>query len=298
MIEQLEERRVSLNKEIEASSRKTAALEQSNMLLTNITSNAPQMITVMAKENNEILFCNKSAETGFAAYEHLKVNLFQMNENSCAKDDSNNYSEISLDCYDELKYFSVYRYSLEWANIKATAFLIDDITRQKCQLEELETYASYDEMTGLSNRRHGMAAMNRLLEEKKPFVLCFADLDNLKYVNDIFGHKSGDEYLLQAADSLKRFFPGEIISRIGGDEFMLLITGMSYGQCKIKMQELADHFTKSNVNKPYLSRISYGFVQAEENSNMSAGELLSLADERMYINKKKKKPDNKKLNTC
>jgi len=159
------------------------------------------------------------------------------------------------------------------------------------KIEELEVHAYKDTMTTMYNRNFGMSTLDRWLFEKRKFVLVFADLDNLKFVNDEFGHTEGDLYILSAAKYLKTFSNDSVISRIGGDEFMILAQHMDYNQAESKMNQIYEKFQNDEYldDKIYMYSISFGIVAVENDSTLSASELLSLADERMYENKRMRK---------
>jgi len=159
------------------------------------------------------------------------------------------------------------------------------------KIEELEVHAYKDTMTQLYNRTFGMLTLDSWLQEKRKFALVFADLDNLKFVNDKFGHTEGDLYILNAAKHLNAFSKNSVVSRIGGDEFMVLAHNMGYEEAEIKMNQMYKKFQNDDylMDKLYTYSISFGITAVENDSNLSASEILSLADERMYENKRMRK---------
>lgn len=114
----------------------------------------------------------------------------------------------------------------EWSEdgkpLKVTGTHID-MTKEKQYEHQLAKLANHDPLTGLANR-YALQAQFDLLKKIGPLSLAFIDLDDFKNVNDTFGHRSGDEVLLQLSDRLKEACPEEVtIGRIGGDEFILLL---------------------------------------------------------------------------
>lgn len=96
-------------------------------------------------------------------------------------------------------------------------------------MAELEYYALHDPLTGLYNRRHFNEVLNyeigRSTRHQHEFALVLLDLDNFKDVNDTYGHQTGDQALRAIADILQsRTRTGDLAARIGGDEFMVLLT--------------------------------------------------------------------------
>lgn len=294
MIEQLAERQQKLEDEIELSHNKTVALEQSNQLLTNITQQIPQQIIVVNRDTFEILFLNDSAQVevdGDPEYVDRILRLLSgradVKRGQCV--------EIQYEFDAEERYLSVNSYFLEWDKANAEAFVINDISLEKQQMKKLETYAYRDPMTHLYNRFWGMLTLNGWLDKKKPFALIFADLDNLKHINDKYGHNEGDKYIMCAAKHLKTFSPSAVISRIGGDEFMLLLPDICYDEACGCMSSICQALQTDEYleGKDYYYSISFGIVAVGEDNDLSAGDILSLADERMYECKRMKKKNRK-----
>lgn len=103
-----------------------------------------------------------------------------------------------------------------------------DVTDEMEKQRSLERERDYDQLTGLYNRGAFRRSAEVLLEHGK--IACAGlvmwDLDNLKYVNDTYGHEMGDRYIRLFADQLKRFsMDGAIVERHSGDEFMCLVCG-------------------------------------------------------------------------
>jgi diguanylate cyclase (GGDEF)-like protein/PAS domain S-box-containing protein len=98
-----------------------------------------------------------------------------------------------------------------------------DMTKEKQYEQQLARLANHDPLTGLANR-HALQARFDRLKKLGPLSVAFIDLDNFKNVNDTFGHRSGDEVLMQLSQRLHEACPPEVtIGRIGGDEFILLL---------------------------------------------------------------------------
>ena len=163
--------------------------------------------------------------------------------------------------------------------------------RLQISREKLKYLASHDPLTELYNRRE----FERIIEQKVAssnrengsFALFLIDIDNFKQINDTFGHIRGDEFIQHFADVLQSLTrKGEILSRIGGDEFTL-ITGKL--QSKEDVQLLAERLI-NGLNKPILqleqersvtTTISLGIAMYPFNGNTSQ-ELLRKADIAMY----------------
>ena len=112
-----------------------------------------------------------------------------------------------------------------------TMGIVQDITDTMMEKKRIEYERDYDSLTGLLNRHAYYRQLSELFhDESKLGITAFVmiDLDNLKYVNDTYGHDFGDDYIKAAAMSLKKFQnSGGIIARISGDEFNICLPGFS-----------------------------------------------------------------------
>jgi diguanylate cyclase (GGDEF)-like protein len=120
----------------------------------------------------------------------------------------------------------------------------------------------------------------------KVYVI-FLDLDNFKVINDIFGHKKGDETLKKVAEILKNNFRKyDIVSRFGGDEFVAVLIGNNNENIEPILNRIRNKI-ESSFSEFGIS-ISYGVAVAPD-EGMDAYELIQIADNRMYEMKRKKK---------
>jgi len=107
-----------------------------------------------------------------------------------------------------------------------------DITERVKREKELEQYALYDTLTGLSNRVNFLNKLESLIKDRvykeKKHALMFIDLDNFKEINDTMGHSVGDQVLIQSAKRIKNSVrEDDIVARFGGDEFVLVVKNIS-----------------------------------------------------------------------
>ncbi len=159
--------------------------------------------------------------------------------------------------------------------------LISTIHEEKRQVQKLENYAYKDPLTGLFNRLYGLKQLEEWVKKKTAFSLCFVDIDNLKYVNDTYGHPEGDRYIGLVAHYMKTFAPDAVYSRLGGDEFMVLAEGMNYAESEARIIQVREKILAQRDWK-YIRSISYGVVDTDQSNVFSASDLLGIADERMY----------------
>ena len=160
----------------------------------------------------------------------------------------------------------------------------------------LNAIARFDELTGLFNRRgfldYAQAEIANPENRGKRALICFADMDNLKYVNDKFGHDDGDFSLREIASVLKESFrEGDIIGRLGGDEFIVFaLVQVSDYEKNIK-DRIAAITKKHNeaVNKPYPIDMSTGICEFICSNDIDIHEIIDKADEKLYKEKADKK---------
>jgi len=170
-----------------------------------------------------------------------------------------------------------------------------DITDRKLLEQQLQTLAITDELTGLCNRRGFMTLAQQQLSYVEraggEVFIIFADLDNMKWINDTLGHEAGDKALILTAKLLRvTVREPDIVGRMGGDEFAVLLTSASSSDSEaIVLARLEQELAVINKGLPPEHQIAISFGVAHDSGNLSLEELLVLADARMYAEKSKKK---------
>ncbi|MGM0501955.1 MAG: ABC transporter substrate binding protein [Bacillota bacterium] len=172
--------------------------------------------------------------------------------------------------------------------------IIMDVTERKKAEQELLSYANYDHLTGVYNRRRGLVILEQneriAMREELELTVCFIDINNLKFVNDNYGHEQGDEMIkmvVQVIESQVREIDN--IIRLGGDEFLISFPNCSKKQAESIWQRIVEEFKKINQGSdfPYRIIVSHGIAQYSEVDTIE--NLINLADERMYQEKKELK---------
>lgn len=178
-----------------------------------------------------------------------------------------------------------------------TLGIVEDMTKEIIEKQEIERERDIDLLTSLFTRRAFFGRMDALFqkpERLKTAMFLMTDLDNLKYVNDHWGHESGDKMLMSAAALLKGCDgAGVIAARLSGDEFVLVIYGAeSEEEIEGYLNSLYARIQKTEVVMPdgetVRMSLSGGYLYYPECSG-SLQELLRLADETMYLVKKSTK---------
>lgn len=171
-----------------------------------------------------------------------------------------------------------------------------DYTDLKKKEEKLERFATIDEMTGLINRRTGLAILQKEIERCKreinQLTLCFIDLDGLKRVNDEFGHIEGDWFIKTVAHLLNQNARTEdTVFRYGGDEILILFPQCDEEKGRFILERIMGDLSKVNAKsgKPFEIDLSYGLSTYSCNKNILLEDLISKADENMYKQKVGKK---------
>ncbi|MGN0812245.1 MAG: EAL domain-containing protein [Candidatus Coproplasma sp.] len=166
--------------------------------------------------------------------------------------------------------------------------LVDEAVTHR-RVNALLNEAHHDFMTGLLNRRGLNAAMEQLRKEHTPIALCMFDLDNLKKVNDTYGHEVGDLMITAFCDLLKRCTRSDdFVCRYGGDEFIVIFKRMT-GEAAIKRaSEICAKCRESYIIESLSLSCSGGVVTCGE-EDVPSLELIERADEALYNAKRENK---------
>ena len=179
----------------------------------------------------------------------------------------------------------------EAGNIVALEGIIIDITNTKLQFLQIQYLSNHDQLTGVHNRQYYDTAKKRFdSKEFLPLSVFFVDINGLKLINDAFGYDAGDHIIQTTAAVLKSCMRAdEVLARVGGDEFGILLPHTDMRMCEQRMQEFRDAFQSHNSNEKDLSKVinlSIGFstksdtsvdfaqVEKEAEENMSRRKLF------------------------
>ena len=164
--------------------------------------------------------------------------------------------------------------------------------RVKEKNQELATtkeLAYQDTLTGIRNKHAYVEreeSIDLSLHDKSSGDLCLFifDLNDLKLINDTFGHEQGDEYIIKSVQIIKLVFKNQIIYRIGGDEFATFVDGADFNK-RYYLLEQFNKIVESNIgkNEPI---IAVGFADYVPEKDNSLRSIFTRADERMYARKK------------
>ena len=172
---------------------------------------------------------------------------------------------------------------------------VSDVTESVRMREELTARATFDALTGAHNRASTMVVLARTLREEheRPAAVVFLDLDHLKSVNDLLGHRAGDELLVVAADRIRSALRhGDVLGRLGGDEFLVVSRDVGSQAAALA---LATRVRDALVGPVQLvdgaAELSASIGVARSEPGMDAVELTRRADQAMYASKQDRRAE-------
>ncbi|WP_297456118.1 GGDEF domain-containing protein [Persephonella sp.] len=190
------------------------------------------------------------------------------------------FTKIAYDFYTIFEAMSAY------LAVTFLAYFYADTLRKL--MEKLIDKAIYDPLTGLFNREFVIQYLKKEIEKIKrgqenSLCVIYIDLDNFKQINDKYGHVVGDDVLKGIAKIfLKNFRKSDVIGRIGGDEFLIVITSCKKDFIEDRLKLLRK--TVENQFKEYNLSFSYGIILIPDDT-LNSEDAIRLADQRMYKNK-------------
>ena len=290
MVEQLHERDTELKSKIQLIQNMNDSLTKGNLVLGELIQMMPIQIILLERESNEVILINDSAKNEVDSYDnYIKVLVGMLHgrtETGTGQD-----IDVEVKIGDSVRYLRIKSFYMDWHGKDVEALIILDESESNKKIKELEKDVYRDSMTGQYNRTYGMLVLGKWVLDRKHFVLVFADLDSLKYVNDVFGHDEGDMYIINAAKHLRAVKTDAVVCRIGGDEFMVLVPYVNYDEALHRMDAIYKNFSTDAYlqGKKYKYSISFGLIEVTEENTLSVKDILKIADERMYENKRMRK---------
>ncbi len=179
------------------------------------------------------------------------------------------------------------------ASISGTVYLINFFLLSRLKYDRLMTSNLKDVMTGTLNRSSGLKFIEEQLElckkQKKSMTICYIDVNDLKVINDMLGHREGDFLIKTIVGTIRENIRDtDVISRLGGDEFVIVFPGCNMDYSEKLMERISGKLRqlKPFANKDYTISISYGFSEYDGEMEITVEGLLDLADHQMYLNKR------------
>ena len=257
------------------------------------------IMLIINPKTGDILECNPAAENfyGYLQEELLHMKIQQINQFSDSEINRlMNYAENKEQKYftfphklknGEIRYVDVYSSPIKYNDINALFSIIFDVTKREKAYRELKYISRHDYLTGIYNRRTFEAFFDDYnIAENYPLALIMGDVNSLKVINDSFGHNYGDLFIKESAKILRRVFNNDIVARVGGDEFGILIRNADEQRIREKIAELNEESSKSFVlnDTESLLSIALGYSIQSKGKN-TYEELMKEAESFVYANK-------------
>lgn len=189
-----------------------------------------------------------------------------------------------FECYEEDKgkYHSYYSYCPKKNQF---AVLVSDITDRKKNESKIQYFSFHDQLTGLYNLRFYEEELTRLDTPRNyPLTIVMGDVNGLKLINDSFGHAVGDELLKKAAEVIRKGCRADdIVARIGGDEFVLILPRTEAFEAEQLIMRIKDTLLTEKLGTIDVS-ISFGF-STKDHEDLIIQDVFKKAEDSMYYNK-------------
>lgn len=258
--------------------KKDHLLNSYNLLLRQLTDKRKEFLIVIDANTKEIIYCNQStnADPGKGINCEKCKNSLQIWQEIV-----DYIPQADEECWesetDNQNFYKIYSYPIEWNNVhEAYIHVVEDITEQRIAELHLEEMVFEDTEMGVYNRRYFDKTLKQYMDAQIPFSLCYIDMDELKQINDKFGHGEGDIYIKEVVDALKQQIrQNDVMARLGGDEFGIIFINGSKYYLNYKMETLYDSIHNNPFNsKPYHLGFSFGIVEYTPGSDTTPDELM------------------------
>lgn len=282
-----------------------ALLEQTQSMFDNHDA----VMLLIDPETGKIINANPSA-SAFYGYSHEELTSMYIHQinmlDSVVIDDSMQKAFKKTQKYNtfphkkkdgELRYVDVYSTPIKYGSRNVLYSIIFDVTDREKAYKDIAYIGHHDYLTGLYNRRYFETALRELdIPDNLPICVVMADVNGLKTINDIYGHKVGDKLLIKASQLFKDFCIDECVAaRIGGDEFALIIPKCG----KEKASEILERLQKNcreNYQQDTPLTMAMGF-KIKSHPEEDVQEALKDAEAFMYRRKMHESSSLRNLST-
>jgi diguanylate cyclase (GGDEF)-like protein len=175
--------------------------------------------------------------------------------------------------------------SVKMESIRA---ILTDLSQE---IVEARTDKIYEDRTGFLGPKFGEDYLEKEIEVckryEKDFTIALLDIDFLKSINDRFGHVAGTKAILEVADAIKKSVrTSDVVSRYGGDEFLIIFTDTTMTNAKHSSYRIKYELDKKNIENEVKIAISFGLAQFSHKKPVDAKSLIDEADKMLYAAKK------------
>lgn len=250
-------------------------------------------IKYLNKSFLEIIENEKAEVMGKSIFEifsedELKASILEENLSS------DDFITLKLQKKSEKKWVNLKIKDMKYENKNFKLLIMMDITEQRKSEERIQFLSFHDKLTDLYNRNYFMEELKRLNTERKlPLTIIMGDVNSLKIVNDAFGHKKGDDLLKKVAKILKNNIrDADILARIGGDEFSILLPQTDKETALKICQRIKKICFETEMDLIEIS-IALGTATKEKEAE-DINDIFKRADDKMYEKKIKESGNVKK----
>jgi len=287
---------ISLGKAIDIYKKQKSNLKESEKKFRTYIENAPIGVFVADKEGNYMEVNDKGAlMLNYKKSELLEMSVYDISATKTNKAKNvykilKKQGKISFEGEFISRNKKKFKAKINAVKINENKFLgfVEDITLRVKKEEEIKYLSFHDQLTGLYNRRYFENEMERLNKSRRlPISIVIADMDELKKINDNYGHKMGDRYIKKAAEIINSATrSGDVVARIGGDEFVIILPGTNTNLAKELCERIQNKFKQYNRTSklPKSLSISLGFATKEKRDD-DLNKVFNKADKMMYENK-------------
>lgn len=169
--------------------------------------------------------------------------------------------------------------------------LIEELNKKDKIIKRMKYIFGRDPVTSVYNRKLGLEKLHREIKlakiNKGNLIITFADVNNLKYINDNYGHDTGDYVLETLCNIIKNNIrKRDFIFRYGGDEFIIVFLKSNMNDANKILFRIQNEIDELGEDLEYKMGLSYGLVEYNKNTNKTMEDLIKIADYRMYENKR------------
>lgn len=165
--------------------------------------------------------------------------------------------------------------------------ILRDVTTEKANVDYIKYLADFDGLTGAYNSRSGLEKLKRYVNTYKTVTIIYIDLDEFKYINDNYGHQTGDNVLKEFCKKINACMPKEsYLVRLGGDEFLCVISNQNMTETKEIVDKIISTPVIYGTDQQNMLFFSYGIATYDQEKHETLDFFIRDADEQMYRFKK------------